>query len=304
MFISSGNNPKGPDLTHKEKYVFDLSGSHLEIVTPHSNYKKMPDRLTSRFSGNIYDLAEMSDAATGSKARTYRSLGCGARYWRFSGLPIFQPELASLKLGVSVAHFPEFGSLFRPRRFEKAIERRLYCGDGTATKSYTNRANWLLCDKAHWLWVSYEIIQDITRRGLGDVYWCTPISDEHMLTLHFEKSFFSKNAETLEKAFKPVIDCVTNSIKFTPSSDAIQQRKEAQEQYPHEKLSESMPPYVFDRVEVQDEVYIFTQVSKKHSDSWTYEQIDKEAKRIHKQQQKEAMELEEKILASHLAFDE
>lgn len=108
------------------------------------------------------------------------------------------------------------------------------------------------------------------------------------------------------EAFNELEGVVMNSVQVELSGDARRQKGAAECAYPHEALSRSLPPYEFEKAELLDELDVIRKVSASldHDSSISEAAFDKLVKEAIQKQHEEVEEVRQRILASHLRFDE
>lgn len=120
--------------------------------------------------------------------------------------------------------------------------------------AYEYRQNWGVASLNGLDWVHYENYGSSSRGfNLTHVFWHLPLTDEHLLTLKFERHTHYPKKSNLESAFDKLIEQVIKTVRVGYSTDAQRQKAEVENQYPNEKISESLPELVWEEKPVEDE---------------------------------------------------
>jgi hypothetical protein len=295
---------RGPSLAQQSELKIDLSGTLISVKLPDSDdgvIRNGPKCQTD----NLYDLP----FGRWRNDDPYETEGFGLFNceWQFHRL-FLSDSTADVGFGLSVFHLPEFQSLFRPRRLECAIERLIYTTPFLSTqKSGESRLNWQVIDGPN-QWIRYEYIGCRRRYEATEhvgVLWHLPLTDKHLLSVRFRFIYRSKN-QLVRKKCAELMSMIMESFRVELSNDALQQKRVAQEAYPYEKISTSLPPYTFETPEILIRHDLIGKVSEQinHDSSYPDHLFEKLVEEADMKQRAYADEVRDRILKSHLRFGE
>ncbi|WP_157209921.1 hypothetical protein [Marinimicrobium agarilyticum] len=305
--IGTRKNPKGPSLSRPESHRLDLSGTKVQFEAPRHNDALVPDQSDLAINLNIYDPKRFGQSEK-SNSDEIPTRALAVKWWEYTGLPILDGTgyLGRIEFQVYLSHMPAFSSLFRPKSLECAVERYIYMSPSSTQYPGTNRLDWRVIDINGSRWVNYGMIGWTAMYNAEEVYtsfWQIPVTDEHLLTVEFVQVIALKRTN-LKQAFQKVIDAVMNSFTIELSSDAAAQKAQVEKDHPGEVLSESLPPYEFDHVELKN-VYELTNIVSQefnHDPSIPFEKVDKVVQEKDKEQREQAEAVRKRVLGSHLRF--
>jgi len=297
-------NPKGPSTKHMKEHLFFLSGVEIQIKAPLSNNIVSPGRELDA-PLNIYDRSTYVDKSEEKPGAVleYYLLG---RNWYFAGLPIIDgANFGIISMGFTVSYMPEFASLFRPRRFECAIERYisssscLYPTSGHSRVEYARQ----MINGVDWGNHVCHIEED--ESSAFQTVWHTPVSDDHLLTIEFTQSACAKGSG-LMRAYAKLMKTIMDSVTIKLPQDIQSLKTEVQKAYPYESFPTFMPPYVFEQFEPRDESDVIRKVSfdNGHDFSIPDHIFDKEVEDIIAAENKKQVDVHQQVLKSHLRFEE
>ena len=303
--IGTRKNPKGPDLRNLETHLFNLSGTRVKFRAPAHYHDAIGATPPHKENVNLYeqDLFDRLDEEDLAEPPSYP---LELKYWRFKGVPILDGTgvLGDMRLHVSIQHLPEFISLFRPLHLECAVERCIYSSPNAYKNSGQCRLDWQVREINGSDWVGYRSHHLTTDEGCGyESVWHTPITDEHLLTVRFNQGIGKKRTR-LAEVYEKIIDLVMGSVKIQLSSDAKAQQAYIKQLYPDERLSEYLPPYQFEEIELLEELDLINLISAEnnHDLSIPDDIFDAQVQQKDQEQRRRAEETRSKILASHLRF--
>src|SRR5690606_1725572 len=194
------------------------------------------------------------------------SLGLLLKYWEFTGIPVLDGtgELGDMRLAVSIESMAEFSSLFRPKRLECAIERFIYTSSDAYRLSGECRMNWRVVTINENVWVNYQSTGYAGFRNAEECYesvWHTPISDQHLLTVRFDQVIRKKRTR-LAEVYQNIINKVMSSFEIQLSSDSQSQLDAIKRNFPCETLSEPLPPYEFEEIDILGRLDLINQIGR------------------------------------------
>src|SRR5690554_811350 len=306
-FIGTRRFPKGPSLKYPEAHQFNASGTQIRFMALRHNDSSI--RSIADYNGviNLYEEALFMRFDEDAIAEP-GSLGLLLKYWEFTGIPVLDGtgELGDMRLAVSIESMAEFSSLFRPKRLECAIERFIYTSSDAYRLSGECRMNWRVVTINENVWVNYQSTGYAGFRNAEECYesvWHTPISDQHLLTVRFDQVIRKKRTR-LAEVYQTIIDKVMNSFEVQLSSDAQAQQRAAKENYPDETLSESLPPYEFEEIELLERLELINLVSEENNHDFSIpdDVFEAQVQQKNHNQQQLAKKIKERTLASHLRF--
>ena len=301
--FGTSKNPKGPDLENLQSYKVNLSGVDLSLKLPKNNdnvfkgvEKQGPLNL---YDSSIYHKHEDDPS---------NLAGCGLvdKNWLFHGLPIFSGDyIGRLCLTVSVCHMPSFQSLFRPHRFISAIQRFMYktvLNSVQIKEVYNNTSKVVNGVK----WFNQHSQTTLEGSTVFRTVWQVAISDEHLLTILFDKEGEEKS-EGLKAAFSKVIDLVMNSVKLKLPNDIKTRKEEIEKKFPYESLPKSLPPYEFEYYYPTNVLDLVRKVSAKYNHEITpdmQEKFDAEVSQLEELEKQKQQATHQKNLDHHMRFEE
>lgn len=305
--IGTRKFPKGPNLRHLERHDFNLSGTRLTFSAPEYYHDVIAESPSNGKTFNLYD-ERLFGRLEAQDADEPPVLWLQFKRWRFKGIPLIDGTgvLGDMTLETTVSHMPEFESLFRPRHMEGAIERHIYSSPNSYKISGECRQRWTIKTINDMEWISYQSTGYAGFRNAEECYetvWHTPITDQHLLTVRFDQVIRKKRTR-LAEVYEKIIDLVMGSVKIQLSSDAKAQQAYIKQLYPDERLSEYLPPYQFEEIELLEELDLINLVSAEnnHDLSIPDDIFDAQVQQKDQEQRRRAEETRSKILASHLRF--
>ena len=305
--IGTRKFPKGPSLRHLEEHVFNLSGAQIKFFAPEHYHDAIAATVPRNGHFNLYDT-KLFNRFEEENLSEPPVLWLKLKRWRFKGIPLLDGTgvLGDLTMEVTVSDMPEFSTLFHSRHLERAVERYIYSSSDAYRISGECRMNWRVTTINGSVWVNYQSTGYAGFRNAEECYesvWHTPISDQHLLTVRFDQVIRKKRTR-LAEVYQTIIDKVMNSFEVKLSPDAQSQQRVAKENYPDESLSESLPPYEFEEIELLERLELIDLVSKENNHDFSIPDDVFEAQvqqKDHNQLQL-AKEIKERTLASHLRF--
>lgn len=306
-FIGTRKYPKGPDLKRLEHHRITASGTEVDFLAPKHNNGGIPANPVKPVIMNLYEAGLFGRYDEQDLAEPPSS-GVALKYWEFTGLPVVDGtgELGDMMFHVTISDMYEFQSLFRSRNLECAIERIIYASPHGYCNPGECRKNWQVRVINGTQWVSYQSTGYAGFRNAEECYetvWHTPITDQHLLTVRFDQVIRKKRTR-LAEVYEKIIDLVMGSVKIQLSSDAKAQQAYIKQLYPDERLSEYLPPYQFEEIELLEELDLINLVSAEnnHDLSIPDDIFDAQVQQKDQEQRRRAEETRSKILASHLRF--
>lgn len=306
-FIGTRKFPKGPDLKRLERHKILASGTEITFLAPKHNDSSIPAFPAITKTINLYDSAlfgryEEKDLTEPA------SFGATLKHWEFTGIPMLDGtgELGEVMFHVTISDMPEFSSLFRPRHFECAIERCIYTSPHAYRIQGECRMNWKVYTINDSVWVNYHSNGYPGFRNAEECYesvWHTPITDQHLLTVRFDQ-VIRKRRTRLAEVYQNIINKVMSSFEIQLSSDAQAQLDGVTANFPNETLSETLPPYIFEEVEILERLELINQVSAENNHDFSIpdDVFEAQVQEKDRDQKRKAKNIKEKILASHLRF--
>lgn len=306
--------PRGPDMRRLEQYRLYLSGTNVEVAVPRSNFVASKPSEPFEQNHNLNDLPYLKER--GAETHIPEHVYFVSRYLKYYGVPLLRGFIGSIDIKVMVLRLPEFSSLFRPRRFECAIERAIYSMMDFGTGE--SRLDWKIATLNESTWVNYKYksyasAAEISRYILGKVeddttcgsVWSRPISDEHLLAVNFRGKFLG-NTDTMCDAFNELERSVMGSVKLELSGDAKRQKGAVRCVYPHENLAAHLPPYKFETYPTLNEFEIADRVSEDlgHNFNLGSDRFQRLCDAAALEQQAKVEEVRKRVLASHLRFED
>ncbi len=185
VFFGTNNNPKGPSLNSLEEHQINLSGISLNLRMPVSNIRTYVDKVNKQ-TKNLYDPTEFHSSIHEDPC-TPPELSLITNGWRYKGFTLFDNEMGRMLMDCSVAHMPEFNSLFRPRRLECAIERFIYLSE-LFSWDIESRLGYELRIINGINWAHYTCRAEEEESSARQSVWQTPLTDEHLLTIFFNQT--------------------------------------------------------------------------------------------------------------------
>src|SRR5690606_14272307 len=133
--------------------------------------------------------------------------------------------------------------------------------------------------------------------------WHTPITDQHLLTVRYDQ-VISKKRTRLAETYQNIIKLVMNSFTIQLSQDAQAQQAAVKAQHPDERLSEFLPPYEFETVDLLERLELINLVSEEnnHDMSISDDVFVAQVQQKDRDQKQQAKNVKEQILKSHLRF--
>ncbi len=295
--------PKGPNLRELEEYKIDLSGISIRLKMPYSNVRPYFEKQY-RQSKNLYDKSIYHSSKHNDPLKP-PELGLVVNGWRYKGFTLFDNELGRMLLDISVAHMPDFCSLFRQRRFECAIERYIYLTElySAAGKS---RINFESQNINNIDWAHYEChASEDASIGFQSV-WQTPLTDEHLLTVFFSQSGeFAKTG--LKIAFSDLMNMIMSSLSIEWPEDILRQKNDVKNSYPCESFPENLPLYKCEYYDPIDGLDLARKVSAKYNHEITpdmQESFDAEVSQLEELEKQKQQATHQKNLDHHMRFEE
>lgn len=294
--------------------TLNLSGTKIQFEVPPHNHPRLPfcsfPEIYNLYDNCIYSTVEDTNVPVAA-------FGAYIDDWVFYGKPLLQGRLGSINMHISVESMPDFASLFSPRHTEKAIERIIYAYFGPAVNGFdaSCRMDWRVIEQGGAQWVNYR-----NNEIHPEWFWQTPLTDEHLLTVHF--SVFNRlNEPEFDQAMLRFCQTIMERFHIQLSADALNQQAEARKQYPHQTLAEFLPKLEWAEKRVEDEMTLWQKIREQPpyagisfiQPDGSYDvkgakaqdaEIYKKAEEIIEQQEKTLKETMAKTLASHLDFDE
>lgn len=297
--------PIGPNLNRLSERKINLSGTSITLKVPDNNYWPEPGGEPETQSYNLYDMEffrwEKEDLF---EPESYCLL---ARAWQYKRI-LTRGYSTKVQVAVEVVRLPEFQSLFRPRRLECAVERIIYATPHFSTqKSGKNRLNWQIVDRDS-RWVRYEYI------GSGGAYdgaehvgvvWNLPLTDEHLLRVRF-RFIYHSDSELARKKCTELMELVMKSFRVELSADALRQKAAMEAAYPYERINPHLPPYEYEIIEVLSEWEMADKVGAQLNYDFSngYQKFADLSDKAEKEQALRVQEVRDRILKTHLRFEE
>ena len=305
--IGTRKYPKGPNLKRLEHHRVTASRTVIAFSAPAHRHDAIQAQPALSGSINLYDESRFGRYKKNDLAEP-ASMGLALKDWRFTGLPILDGTgvIGDMTFELSIENMPEFASLFHPRHLECAIERYIY-------KAYTAyripgecRQNWQLKTINGIEWAGYQSVGYAGFRSAEECYesvWHTPITDQHLLTVRFDQVIRKKRTR-LAEIYEIIIDQVMISFDIHLSPDAQSQQDYIRKNFPNEQLSENLPPYEFDEIELLERLELINRVSAENNHDLTIpdDVFEGMVQQKDSEQKRRAKETKKRVLESHLRF--
>lgn len=303
--IGTRKYPKGPDLKRLEQHKIIASGTEIVFLAPKHNDSGIPANPVTVKTINLYDptLFGRYEEKDLTEPASY---GVVLKHWEFTGIPILDGtgELGDMMLHITISDMQQFSSLFRPRHFECVIERCIFTSPHAYRISGECRMNWKVCSINNILWVNYRSNGYAGFRSAEECYesvWHTPLTDQHLLTVRFAQVIRKKRTR-LAEVYETIIDRVMNSFEIKLSSDAKLQQENVRQHFPEETLSKTLPPYVFEEFELDNEYELIGDIGAQHNFELPHEEVKKLWEAEKKRQRQMQKETRARVIESHLRF--
>lgn len=303
--IGTRKFPKGPDLKRSEQHSISVSGTRIAFSAPAHRHDAIQATPPLSGSFNLYDASHFGRFNKKDQVEP-ASFTLELKDWRFNGIPLLDGTgvIGDMKFKVSIVSMPEFASLFHPRHLECAVERYIY----TAYTAYRIpgecRQNWRVIKINGKEWVNYESMGYPGYRNAEECYesvWHTPITDQHLLTVRFDQVIRKKRTR-LAEVYQKIIEQVMNSFEIQLSLDAQAQQELIRTTHPEEQLSETLPPYVFEEYEVDNEYDLIDEIGAQHNFELPHEEVKRLWEIEKKRQRQMQKETRVRVIESHLRF--
>jgi len=307
--IGTRKYPKGPSLRHLDTHIFNLSGARVKFLAPEHYHDAIAATPPRKCDFNLYDrgLFNRFEEKNLSEPPT---LWLKLKRWRFKGVPLLDGTgvLGDMTIEITVSDMPEFSPLFRPKHLEGAIERYIYSSSEAYRISGECRMGWKVHNINDVVWVAYHSNGYPGYRNAEKCYesvWHTPITDQHLLTVRFDQVIRKKRTR-LAEVYQNIINKVMSSFEIQLSSDSQSQLDAIKRNFPCETLSETLPPYEFEEIDILGRLDLINQVSAENNHDFSIpdDVFEEQVQKKDRDQKRKAKDIKEKILASHLRFKE
>lgn len=308
-FIGTRKFPKGPDLKRLEYHSVTVSGTQISFAAPMHRHDAIQASPLLSGSFNLYDTSLFGRYKKNNPVEP-ASFGISLKDWRFSGIPMLDGTgvLGDMTFEVSIENMPEFASLFRSCHLECAVERYIYAAYTSYRIPGQCRMDWKVHTINNVVWVNYHSNGYPGFRNAEECYesvWHTPITDQHLLTVRFDQVIRKKRTR-LAEVYQNIINKVMSSFEIQLSSDAQSQLDAVKRNFPCETLSETLPPYEFEEIDILGRLDLINQVSAENNHDFSIpdDVFEEQVQKKDRDQKRKANDIKEKILASHLRFKE
>ena len=259
----------GPDFSKAIQFEIDFSGSKFNISAPKHNAEAHFNPCDPKTS---YDLTTIQLPFSSSDGNNFLGLSILRKNWRFIDIKT-REKLALCTLNLSIES--EFKkdkniSYFHPRTFENVIANRITFRHGIE-RTHDDRQFWLA--PTDWneseigenRFAFFKVIpQPDIKRNENHIYFLTPISDNHFITLWIEISWKKATKEFEEKHGKDkemvntsevekLIDNIISSVNLELSPEAMLAKAKATEGLDDISLVKEFPPIKWDPPTKTDE---------------------------------------------------
>ncbi|WP_444993989.1 hypothetical protein [Aliikangiella sp. IMCC44359] len=272
-FIATKKNPSGPDLVNLEHHEVNLSGTTIRFDAPYhrdavADYGCKDNRI------NLYNKSAMG-RFSGNSLSQIKGLAVRKKNWSYTRTHLFNRfgrDLGLTRFFVRGIYLPDFSSLFRPRRFEAGVEAYIFDEYFSAVAC---RRDYQLLNFNGTNWAHFKEYKD-KELDQVDYFYATPVTDEHLLMVSFDNTVYEDNTK-VPQLHNELADLIMSSFQVELSEDAKAQQAEAQQNYPYEKLSTSLPALAFDYVSVEAEFECMVRLRGEHPeyDDLPYEEFQK-----------------------------
>ncbi|WP_444997742.1 hypothetical protein [Aliikangiella sp. IMCC44359] len=259
-FIATKKNPSGPDLVNLEHHEVNLSGTTIRFDAPYHNHYSAPELNYRETRINLYDKGELF-RISGRSLSKIRAVHIRGKTWGHRKSRLFGrfPSLGRTKFFVCAIHFPQFKNLFRARRLEAGVEAYIFdeCFSAVACRRDYQLLNFNGTNWAHFKEYKDQDLDQV------DYFYATPVTDEHLLMVSFHNTVYEDNTK-VPQLHSELADLIMSSFQVELSEDARAQQAKAQQNYPYEKLSTSLPTLAFDYVSVEAEFECMKRIIGEH----------------------------------------
>ncbi|WP_444996521.1 hypothetical protein [Aliikangiella sp. IMCC44359] len=260
-FIATKKNPSGPDLVNLEHHEVNLSGTTIRFDAPYHNHYSAPELNYRKTQINLYDKSRLA-GVSGRSLSKIRAVYIRDKWWGHRKSRLFGrfPSLGRTQFFVCAIHFPQFKNLFRPRRLEASIEAYVY--DECSNTRSPSRRDYELLNLNGVDWAHFKAYEDKDLDQV-DYFYATPVTDEHLLMVSFHNTVYEDNTK-VPQLHSELADLIMSSFQVELSEDAKAQQAKAQQNYPYEKLSPTLPPCSFEIRFVETEFECMKRIIGEH----------------------------------------
>ncbi|WP_028877264.1 hypothetical protein [Teredinibacter turnerae] len=228
-----------PRLDRSKIHELNLSGTVVSFSTPPfsatwGEQRKFPACI------NLYDPAAYllpNDIAP--------LILCYESKWDVKGLIFLQENIGWINFSTTISKWEKSSDLFRCKNLEKTLIEyytQMYGPEGHYNKdTYEAFLDWRIETINNTQWIYHHNVKNPDGEASYRLYWQTPISSEHYLTINVSYQVYKESIEA-HNAISTFAKRLMRATTIGLSPSAQEQKAAAEKQWPNQKYSEHMEP--------------------------------------------------------------